>query len=35
MANQTAGFGFRQVMTVGSTPATSGQSEYKVKQVWV
>ena len=32
MANQTTGFGLRAVMTVGNTPATSGQSEYKVKQ---
>ena len=31
MANQTAGFGFRQAPTVGSTPATGGQAEYKVK----
>jgi hypothetical protein len=30
-ANQTAGFGFRQAPTVGSTPATGGQAEYKVK----
>ena len=26
------GFGLRAVMTVGNTPATSGQSEYKIKQ---
>ena len=31
MANQTAGFGFRQAPTVGSTPATGGQAEYNVK----
>ena len=31
MANQTAGFGFRQAPTVGSTPATGGQAEYKIK----
>ena len=32
MANaSTTGFGLRAVMTVGNTPATSGQSEYKVK----
>ena len=31
MANQTAGFGFRQAPTVGSTPATGGQAEYMVK----
>ena len=31
MANDsTAGYGCRAVMTVGSTPATSGQSEYKL-----
>ena len=28
MANQTAGFGFRQAPTVGSTPATGGQAEH-------
>jgi hypothetical protein len=28
--NSTAGYGCRAVMTVGSTPATSGQSEYKL-----
>ena len=34
MANaSTAGFGFRATMTVGNTPATGGQSEYKIKQV--
>ena len=26
-----AGFGLRAVMTVGNTPATSGQSEYKIQ----
>ena len=32
MANaSTTGFGLRAVMTVGNTPATSGQSEYKIK----
>ena len=31
MANQTAGFEFRKAPTVGSTPATGGQAEYKVK----
>ena len=32
MANtNTGGFGLRAVMTVGNTPATSGQSEYKIK----
>ena len=31
MANQTAGFGFRQAPTVGSTTATGGQAEYKIK----
>jgi len=30
MANQTTGFGFRQAPTVGSTPATGGQAEYKI-----
>jgi hypothetical protein len=30
-ANQTAGFGVRQAPTVGSTPATGGQAEYKIK----
>ena len=29
MANKTGGFGLRAVMTVGSTPATGGQAEYK------
>ena len=28
--NSTAGYGCRAVMTVGSTPATSGQSEYNL-----
>jgi len=31
MANQTAGFGCRSTMTVGNTPATQGQSQYKIK----
>ena len=31
MANQSTGFGFRQAPTVGSTPATGGQAEYKIK----
>ena len=32
MANDsTTGFGFRTSMTLGNTPATSGQSEYKIK----
>ena len=32
MANaSTTGFGLRTVTTVGNTPATSGQSEYKIK----
>ena len=32
MANaSTTGFGLRAVMTVGKTPATSGQSEYKIQ----
>ena len=32
MANaSTTGFGLRTVMTLGNTPATSGQSEYKIK----
>jgi hypothetical protein len=30
MANQSGGFGFRQAPTVGSTPATGGQAEYKI-----
>ena len=31
MANtSTAGYGLRAVMTVGNTPATSGQSEYQI-----
>ena len=32
MANaSTTGFGLRTTMTLGNTPATSGQSEYKIK----
>ena len=31
MANQTEGFGCRMTMTTGNTPATQGQSEYKIK----
>jgi len=31
MANQTTGFGLRMVMNLGNTPATQGQSEYKLK----
>ncbi len=32
MANaSTTGFGLRTVMNVGNTPATSGQSEYKIQ----
>ena len=32
MANDsTTGFGFRTSMTLGNTPANSGQSEYKIK----
>ena len=32
MANaSTTGFGLRAVMTVGNTPATSGQSEYFIQ----
>mgnify|MGYP000335194673 CR=1 FL=1 len=32
MANtNTAGFGLRQTMTVGNTPATGGQSEFLVQ----
>ena len=32
MANaSTVGFGLRAVMTVGNTPAISGQSEYQVQ----
>ena len=32
MANaSTVGFGFRSTMAVGNTPATQGQSEYKIK----
>jgi hypothetical protein len=30
-ANQVTGFGLRMVMNLGNTPATSGQSEYKLK----
>jgi len=34
MANaQTAGYGCRQTMTVGNTPATGGQSEFLVQPV--
>ena len=34
MANtNTAGFGLRQNMTVGSTPATGGQSEFSVQSL--
>ena len=34
MANtNTAGFGLRQTMTVGSTPATGGQSEFSVQSL--
>ena len=34
MANvNTAGFGMRQNMTVGSTPATGGQSEFSVQSL--
>ena len=29
--NATAGFGCRQTMTVGNTPATGGQSEFTVQ----
>ena len=29
--NSTAGYGCRQTMTVGNTPATGGQSEFKVQ----
>ena len=33
MANaSTVGFGLRAINTVGQTPATSGQAEYKFKQ---
>ena len=31
MANQTEGFGCRMTMTTGNTPATQGQSEYKIE----
>ena len=31
MANQTAGFGCRSTMRLGNTPATQGQSQYKIK----
>ena len=31
MANQTEGFGCRMTMVLGNTPATQGQSEYKIK----
>ena len=31
MANKTEGFGLRPVMTLGNTPATSGQSNYKIE----
>ena len=31
MANQTEGFGLRMTMATGNTPATQGQSEYKIK----
>ena len=31
MANQTEGFGLRMTMTTGKTPATQGQSEYKIE----
>jgi|TARA_R110000803_G_scaffold21714_2_gene54439 hypothetical protein len=30
-ANQATGFGLRMVMNLGNTPATQGQSEYKLK----
>ena len=29
--NSTVGYGCRQAMTVGNTPATGGQSEFKVQ----
>ena len=36
MANaSTTGFGLRMVMNVGNTPATSGQSEYKIQTAQV
>ncbi len=31
MANETGGFGFRSVYTLGRTPATQGLSEYPIK----
>jgi len=31
MANKTGGFGLRTVTTLGNTPATSGQSNYKIE----
>ena len=31
MANQTEGFGLRMTMATGNTPATQGQSEYKIE----
>ena len=31
MANKTGWIWFKKAMTVGSTPATGGQAEYKVK----
>ena len=31
MANQTEGFGCRMTMVLGNTPATQGQSEYKIE----
>ena len=31
MANNTGGFGLRTVTTIGNTPATSGQSNYKIE----
>ena len=31
MANNTGGFGLRTVTTTGNTPATSGQSNYKIE----
>ena len=31
MANQTEGFGCRMTMATGNTPATQGQSEYKIE----
>jgi hypothetical protein len=31
MANQTGGFGCRMTMALGNTPATQGQSQYKIK----